>query len=97
MPTKAELEKELDRLKEELAELRAAGASAAADAAETAADTVDDIGARAKDGASSLMGTVDDLTHELIAEIEEMPAKKTLLVAAGAFLLGYVLGHSNRR
>ena len=90
MATKAELEAELAELRRQIAERdhvaeeRQAGVAQPEDSAEPADDT-------------ELNGEDwDALFKEIVTELESLPQKKPLLVAAGIFAFGWLIGRSSR-
>lgn len=78
MPTKAELEAELERLRAEI------DARSSEEPDTPAHDLLDALKA----------GDLEALASELAAEIEDSLTNKPLLTAAGLVLLGYALGRA---
>lgn len=101
MATKAELEAELAKLQSELSDLKAAPratpdsdeAPAESDAPEAAApeDHKDDMIGALKDG------DIEGIVKSLMDELEDLPSRKPLLTALGAFIVGYMIGRSGSK
>lgn len=90
MATKAELEAELAELRRQLAERDRATEEHPPDVAtpEEAAQTADDTELDSEDW--------DALFKEIVEEFESLPQKRPLLVAAGIFAFGWLIGRSSR-
>ena len=90
MATKAELEAELAVLRRQIAERDRATEDRPADAAppRDPADAADDTELGSEDW--------DALFKEIVKELESLPQKRPLLVAAGIFAFGWLIGRSSR-
>jgi hypothetical protein len=82
MATKAELEAEVDQLREDLAAMRAQAETRL----RSAADTVREKLPQASE--------VDAVLSDVAAELKRLPEKNPLLLAAAALALGYLLGRA---
>ena len=89
MATKAELEAELAVLRRQLAERDKAAKERTAETAKEPADDPD------TDGETSGEDW-DALFKEIVEEFENLPQKRPLLVAAGIFAFGWLIGRSSR-
>lgn len=81
MVTKAELEKQVAELKEQLARQPDPDAKPSEPGPEPVADT-----ASAQDW--------ETVVQDVIAELKDIPNEKPILLALGAFALGYLVGRS---
>lgn len=88
MATKAELEAELADLKQQMAEREKADRVTPEEPSEPEAPASDAVTAETQ--------SWEALFEELTTELENLPQKKPLLLALGAFGLGYMLGRSTR-
>ena len=90
MATKAELEAELAILRRQIAERDRATEEPAreAEAPRDAVDAADDTELGSEDW--------DALFKEIVKEFESLPQKRPLLVAAGIFAFGWLIGRSSR-
>lgn len=82
MATKAELENEVEKLRRDLAEMRS-----------QATATVKSAGTAVSNQLPELED-VETMLADVAAEIKHLPQRNPLLLAAGALLLGYMLGRS---
>ena len=89
MATKTELEAELAVLRRQLAERDKAAEERTAETAKEPADDPD------TDGETSGEDW-DALFKEIVEEFENLPQKRPLLVAAGIFAFGWLIGRSSR-
>lgn len=83
MATKAELEMELAALRQQLAERPELVAAPESEAMAT----------EAKEEAAEPPNLEKDIA-DLLAEFDDVPHKKTILLALGVFALGYLIGRS---
>lgn len=98
MATKAELEKELSKLREELSESKKM-ASSPRDIPEEpmAEEGVVDALVNGDIIASIEEGHLDTLFEQVAKEIESFSSKKPVLMALGVFGVGFLLGRSGRK
>ena len=103
MPTKAQMQEELDELRSKLAELRGSEGSEESGDVEDhtsgdAGDIVQDAASRTFDWAKSQLGggekELERLFKEFTDELGDLQENKPLLTLFGAFLLGYLLGRA---
>lgn len=103
MATKAELEAELAKLRSEMSALKAAPK------AEAAAPVADQGGVEAGEDASPpdeesagvvealRGGDLESVVQALMDELEDLPSRKPIMTALGAFVIGYLIGRSGSK
>ena len=84
MATKAELEVELAKLKQQLAERPAPAEN----------ETLEDAPAHAQPDETEEVVDWDQELSEVIASVRDLPDKQPLLLALGAFAVGYLIGRA---
>lgn len=92
MATKAELEAELKTLRAELAAAKEKIAHTTLDAADDVADATEDVAETGEGYVKGLKKDGETLVADLIDDLEKFSAQQPLLVVAGAFCLGLLLG-----
>lgn len=111
MATKAELEAELAKLRLELKEIRnppKADSSASDDTPKENKDRsrpskdADGEDPAPKEDTADIVQSLQDgnfegVVHQLMEELEGLPNRKPLLMALGAFVVGYLVGRSGNK
>ena len=82
MATKVELEEEVEKLRQDLAEARAHAGTTLRAAGDAARNQIPEL------------EEVEAMLADVAAEVKKLPERNPLLLAAGALLLGYMLGRS---
>ena len=99
MATKAELEKELSKLREELSESKKmASMSQTSPPQDIPEETSAEEGVVHEDIIASIEeGHLDTIFQQVAKEVESFSNKKPVLMALGVFGLGFLLGRSGRK
>lgn len=102
MATKAELEAELAKLRSELSDLKSTPRAAADDVGDEVADADSEPKDASVEDHKAVVealqeGDLESIVQALMDELEDLPSRKPLLTALGAFIVGYLIGRTGSK